>query len=155
MDHATVPGNSSSSLSSISSPHHKQPTPSMEQWIGWSSGGHFKEVDGKVHQRWEAVELQIIAVSCNPWFPAPFHHHLKPSQGGNWGLHFLRSLHQLGRLWKVPGFDRNSSNDSWVLPPATAWILNQDSLFSSRKYMEMSGRQEQLINLPENQILIG
>ena len=32
---------------------------------------------------------------------------------------------------------------------------NQNGLFSSRKYMEMSGRQEQSISLPENQILIG
>ena len=61
-------------------------------------------------------------------FPAPSHHHLKPSQGGNRGFHFLRSLHQLGRLWKVPGFDRNSSKDSRV-PEITAWNSNQDSLF--------------------------
>ena len=51
-----------------SSPCHKLPPPSMEQWSHWSSGGHFKEVDGKVHQRREAMELWVIAVSCNPNF---------------------------------------------------------------------------------------
>ena len=51
-----------------SAPYHKQPTSSTKQWIHWSFGGHFKEVDGKVHQRWEMVELWIAAVSCNTHF---------------------------------------------------------------------------------------
>ena len=58
-----------------SSPYHKQPTPSTKQWICWSFGGHFEEVDGKVHQRWETVELWTDAVSCN----TSFQHHPIPS----------------------------------------------------------------------------
>ena len=61
----------------------------------------------------------------------------------------------IGNLWKVPGFARNSSNVNLVLPPATAWNSNQNSLFSWRKCMEMSGRLESLTSQPRSLIPTG
>ena len=71
MDRATVPGNSSSSLSFIKFTTSQQPTASKEQWIHWSSCRHFEEVDGKVHQRWETMELWTDTVPCD----INFQHH--------------------------------------------------------------------------------
>ena len=132
-----------------SSPHHPQSNGFTEALVGISKKLMEKSI--KYGKLWKYGLLQYHVTPISSTIPS----HLKPSQGGNPGLHFLRSLHQLGRLWKVPGSARNSSNDSQVLPPATAWISNQGSLYLSRKYMETSGKQEQLINLPENQIFIG
>ena len=139
-----------------SSPHHKQPTLSTEQWIYWSSGGHFKEVDVKVHQRWKAVELQIIAASHNPNFQ---HHSIT-----TWSLHreetqdFASSdpfidCEDCGKFQDLTGTHKTSAKYFHQLQ--YKWISNQDSLYSSRKYLETSGRQEQSISLLENQILIG
>ena len=38
-------------------PYHKQPILSTKQWIYWSFGGYFEEIDGKVHQGWKTIEL--------------------------------------------------------------------------------------------------
>ena len=58
-----------------SSPYHRQPTPSTKQWICWSFGGHLKKIDGKVHQRWETMELWTTSIQSNTIssiIPSPF-----------------------------------------------------------------------------------
>ena len=101
---------------------------------------------------------RIMDYSSTEWhpFPAPFHHHLKPSEAGNWGLHFTRSLQALGSLWNHPGSIRNWWNISLVLPPITASNLSQDSLsFMKKVHGYMSGRLESLTSQPRSLIPTG
>ena len=53
------------------SPHHKQPTLSTKQWICWSFGWYFKEIDGKVHQGWKTMELWPTQVQSDTHIRKP------------------------------------------------------------------------------------
>ena len=155
MGHVTVPGNFSSSLTSTrftipQAAHtiHKA-VDLLKVW--WAFQRNWWKSLSKMENH------GIMDYSSTKWhpFPAPFHHHWKPSQAWVRGLHFPRSLPALGSLWRVPGFTRNSSNINLVLPPATTWNSNQDSLFSWRKCMETSGRLESLTSQPRSLIPTG
>ena len=116
----------------MSSPHHPQSNGFAEALVGISK----KLMENPLRME----SYGIMDYSSTEWHPyqVTFHHHLKLTQAENRGLHFLRSLPALERLWKHLGSGMRLSGDSLVLPPIYQWNLNQDSLYSSRKFMEMS-----------------
>ena len=129
-----------------SSPHYPQSNESAEALVGISKKLMEKSIKDGKPQNYGLLQYRLTPISST--IPSP----LEALTGRKLRTSLPQIPSSIGKLWKVPGFARNSSNFSLVLPPATAWNSNQGSLYSSRKCMEMSGRLDSLINQPRSLI---
>ena len=133
-----------------SSPHHPRNNGFTEALVGILKKLMEKSI--KDGTQWNYGLLQYYVTPISSTIPSP----LEALTGRKQRTSLPQIPSSIGKNVESSRIRQELTKDSQVLPPAvTAWNLNQDSLFSSRKYMEMSGRQEQSISLPENQILFG
>ena len=120
-----------------SSPHHPQSNGFAEALVGISKKLMERSIkDGKLWN-YRLLQYQVTPIFSTIPFPLEALTGRKPRT----------SLPQTPSSIEKSVESSSNVNIHPVLPPAaTAWNSNQDSLFSWRKYMEKSGRQETLTN---------
>ena len=131
-----------------SSPHHPQ-----SNGFCWSFGRNFKEIDGKVHQRWKTMELVTTPIQSDTHIE---HHSITTGSPQRQETEDFTSSDPF-QHWKVYRKFQDLSGNWWnvnllVLPPTTTWNSNQDGLYLWRKYMEMSGELALLTSQPRSLI---